>query len=650
MGTLSDNKRAVDWVNGQYQQIKKARQNLETQWYTNLAFFFGRQWVQLMSSQASTTGVQLFTPAAPPWRVRLVINKIRPIIRTELAKTTSQKPQFTVMPRTTEDIDLNASRVAEQILKCEYDEKEVQERIKSAVWWTLTTGTGFLKDYWSASAKPRSGGTGDFKIEALSPFHLMVPNFKQEDIEEMPYVIHASTLSTEAANMQYQKSLGGYEFTEKDANVNAVKDVFEDSFLNLMGAPAVVKSKELLVLECWIKPGWHKQYPNGGLITTCANRVVVNSDKFPFSHGEYPFSKILHIPAGRFYGTSIIEDLIPLQREYNRTRSQVVENKNRMSKLQLLAQEGSVNPSRITNEPGQVILYKPGYQPPTPLPLQNMPPFVSEELNRLQMDFDDISGQHEISRGGAPSQVTAATAISFLQEQDDTKLSPTVSSIERAVGKIGRHILVYAADFWTQERLIRVMGDDGSFDAKMYKGADIHGNTDVIVEAGSGLPTSKAAKQAFIMDLLKLGAIPPDKAIQVLDIGGIEKIYQDYLLDRRQAQRENLVMTKLNANTVLAAQQQGTVTGAEVHSWDNDQLHIMVHNDFRKGQQFESLDPAVQQVFEAHVQAHEQRIQQQQQQQMAQQQQALIGSGQAPPVGGGMVPGGGQPQPMAGGA
>jgi hypothetical protein len=644
MSTLASREeeaRLVSWVTGQYKAIKAARNTLEVQWYTNLAFFFGRQWIQLLATSASKNGVQLTIPPAPPWRVRLVINKIRPTVRTELAKVTSQKPQFTVMPRTTDDLDLVASRVSDQILKCEYDEKEIHEKIKSAAWWALVTGTGFIKDFWDVRATDRQGNKGDFEVEAVTPFHLFVPDLKTEDIEKQPFIIHASTMNVQIANARY-----GTEFKQADSNVDSTQDLLNDSFLNLSGTQATDKRRELLVLECWIKPGWHPQYKDGGLVTIVGDKVVTNRKAFPFKHGEYPFSKIIHIPAGRFYGVSVIEDLIPLQREYNRTRSQIVESKNRMSRPQLTAMEGSINVGRITSEPGQVILYKPGFQPPTPLPMQGLPSYVAEEVMRIQADFDDISGQHEISRGGTPSQVTAATAISFLQEQDDTKLSHTVSSIERAVAKLGRHILTYAADYWTEARLVRVIGLDGSFDAQMYKGSDIRGNTDVIVEAGSGLPTSKAAKQAFLMDLLKMGVLPPERVLEVLDIGGIEKVYQEFLIDKRQAQRENLQMTKLNVATVIAKRDANQPTGADIHDWDNHGVHIIIHDNFRKSQQFESLSYETQQVFQAHVEAHKAMQQQEQQAQLQQQllaQQAGQGAGAVPQSGAGQQ----QPTPEA---
>lgn len=345
------------------------------------------------------------------------------------------------------------------------------------------------------------------------------------------------------------------------------------------------------MLEVWIKPG-NKLLPQGGLVTVVGDTLVQVVNGYPYKHLEFPFAKLDAVQSGKFYATSVIEDVIPIQREYNRTRSQIIEAKNLMSKPKLLAPRGSINPNQITSEPGQVILYQPGFDKPTPMPMPPMPSHVMNEIQQLQQDMDDVSGQHEISRGQNPSQVTAATALSYLQEQDDTKLSDTIASLEEGVEKLGRHILSHVSEFWTTERTVQIVGADGSFDAQVYKGSAIGGNLNVRVEAGSALPQSKAAKQAFVMDLIKMGVIEPQKALEMLDLGGIERVYEDYLTDVRHAQRENI---KLAAGDQAATQP---------NDFDNHAVHIDAHNKFRKGQEYESLPDEIKALFQQHVDLH----------------------------------------------
>lgn len=577
-------KQLILWTKDRYRQIKNARRSIERQWYINLAFYYGKQNIAIASTNASPVGFRLNVPKAPPWRVRLVVNKIRPVIRTELAKIVAQKPRFYVVPASTEDEDLTAARVGEQIFDSVYSDKRLKIIIRRAEWWASICGTGFIKDYWDKDKLDSNGQKGDFCIEPSTPFHVFVPDFDAEEIEDQPYVMHVTTKSVDWVRATYPQLKG------ISADVNAASDLIEDSFMGMIGAQSPGSKNAVLCYEVWIKPKGHPEFPNGGMFQVIGDRIVYLAHSYPYKHGEFPFTKLEHIPSGKFYGSSVIEDLIPLQREYNRTRSQIIENKNRMAKLQLLAPKGSIEAQKITSEPGQVIFYTPGFNPPTPLPLQNLPPYVQQEIAQLQQDMDDISGQHDISRGQNPAQVTAATALSYLQEQDDTKLSGTVESLEAGVEKLGRHVLSYASQYWTEGRLIRVVGRDQSFDAHVYKSADLGGNNDVRVEAGSALPTSKAAKQAFIMDIIKLGGIQINDALQVLDIGGIEKIYEDYLVDIRQAQRENLKMADGES--------------VKPNDFDNHMVHVTTHDKFRKSQQFEMLPDQIKVAFQMHVELH----------------------------------------------
>lgn len=604
-----DKQELVDWANTQYKAIKSARSSIERQWYINLSFYFGKQNIALLSTPSSTGhNFRLQVPKAPPWRVRLISNKIRPIIRTELAKCTAAKPTATVIPASSDDHDIFAARAGEQVYDSIYRRKKVRNVVRRAMFWTLICGNGYIKNWWDPDSQDiDSDQPGDILIEAETPFHVFVPDFREEEIERQPYLIHASTKSADWVNARYGNKLAN----KINPNISAAQDILEDSFINLTGARQL-KKDHILCLEVWIKPGMHPRFPNGGVYTVLGDELIQAHDGWPFAHGEYPFIKLDHIPTGKYYNDSVITDLVPLQKEYNRTRSQIIENKNRMSRQQLLAVAGSIDPSKVTNEPGQIITYKAGYPAPTPLQLQATPTYVIEELNRCLADMDDISGQHEVTKGRVPPGVTAATAISYLQEQDDSKLSHTVDSIEDGIEKLGRQILSHVVSFWDIQRIIRVVGDDGTFDSITLKGSDLRGNTDLKVESGSALPTSKAAKQAFIMDLMKMGFIPPDKGLEVLEIGGINKLYDELQIDIRQAQRENLRLQQPPAmpmaQPVIDPQTQQPTPmppAVPVNTWDNHGIHIETHNKFRKTQKFEVLDDQIKAQFEEHIKTHQ---------------------------------------------
>ena len=680
-----DAKELVAWVKEQYTKMKNARDPYERQWRLNYAMYKGRQYLTYTNLNIGyqTTGGRLMTPPAPPYRVRSVRNMIKPIIRTEMSKLTSNKPNASIVPASSEDKDLFAAQAGEQVWESLYSSKNMHDIFTRAMFWMTITGTSFIKDWWDPNCTYKQGDqvyTGDICLAPVTPFHLFVPDLQEQDIEGQPYVLNAYTKSVEWCKKTYGVDL--------NADVVSGNEIMGDSFFQSQNGNQA-KPDSVLVLEMWVKPGAHKLFPAGGMVTI-AGEVLVGmwTDGMLYQHEQYPFVKFSHIPTGEFYADSVINDLIQPQRDYNRTSSQIIESKNRMARPQLMAEKGSVDVAKITSEPGLVILYKPGMQPPVPLQMQNLPSYVLNELDRAKQDMQDISSQHEVSHGETPSGVTAATAISYLQERDDSAMSTTYQGVEQGYEKLAKHTLSHVVQFWNTPRIVQTTGTDGFFDAIALVGSQISTGTDIRVEAGSALPTSKAAKQAFLLDMMKLGFIPPEKGLELMEMGGVNKLYEELKIDQRQAQRENLRMQALDVQEIfaheaavqqsqqlaemqaqamapqmeqqsMAPQVQGlppemptdpqqaidtvgqldqmmqpqqpqlpptdmgfgqdTNTGqpltippniVEVHTYDNHQVHIDVHNRFRKSQAFEILADPIKAQFEAHVQAHAAAIQQ----------------------------------------
>jgi hypothetical protein len=134
------------------------------------------------------------------------------------------------------------------------------------------------------------------------------------------------------------------------------------------------------------------------------------------------------------------------------------------------------------------------------------------------------------------------------------------------------------------------------------------------------------------MDLMKFGWIDPRKGLELMEVGGINKVYEQFQRDEKQAQRENMRMSKItpddlqqHSETQQALAQIDPQTGeptnpdfrdpqtgqplnppliVPVNTWDDHNTHIEVHNNFRKSQSFELLPEELKSLFEAHVQDH----------------------------------------------
>ena len=650
-------KKLVAWVKSEYEKAKQARKIEEQDWYLQLAFYNGKQYHEWVSKG---NGQVLEAPMNPAGTPRITINRIEPIIRTEIAKTTSGHPSATVIPASNDDDDLMAAQAAEQVWQAMYDKANFQTDIlQKSEFWRAVTGNAFIKTYWDGSAKnveptpvmdPYTGekkviqqvtSVGDVAYEVISPFHLFVPDTTEENLENQPYLFNVYTKSE-----QWVKSTFG-NVLPKDfvpTKVSAT-EILDAALMDNKGS-LTSKPDAVLVIEMWAKPNGCPFLPKGGLVTIVDNEIVQFAENgIPYVHKMYPFAHTYSIPTGKFYRRSVIKNLIPLQRELNRTRSQIIQAKNLMAKPQMMYDEGSVDPKKVSAKAGIWIPVRPGFSRPTPVPIQPLPNYVLQELEHLQADFEDISGQHQVSRGNSGG-VTAATAINYLQERDDSYLSTVFSSIEAAIEKTAKQSLSLFIQYVTTERLVKTTGLDGSFDASMLSGSDIASGNDIRIESGSALPTSKSARQSLITEWMKMGFISPQDGLKILDMGMLKNFYNLIKLDENHASRENLMMKRLTPEAIQQFQQQweqGAAAGEpdkvvpgqvdangqpiplqvpaviQVHDYDNHAVHIEIHNRFRKSQSFETLDDSIKAEFQKHISMHQNALQQQQAEQMAQQ-------------------------------
>lgn len=647
-------KKLVAWIKSEYEKAKTARKTEELEWYQNLAFYNGKQYHEWTTRNNAQV---LEEPKNPQGVPRIVVNRIEPIVRTEIAKTTSGAPSATVIPASNDDDDLMAAQAAEQVWQAMYDKANFQTAVlQKGEFWRSTCGNGFTKTYWDPTKReitptpvtdPFTGQTtteqrvtsvGDVAFEVVSPFHLFVPDLAEEDIEAQPYLFNVYTKSP-----QWVKSTFGSVLPKnfEPAKISA-SDIFNAT---LMGAKNGQNNTEaVLVIEFWAKPNSCPFLPKGGLVTIVDEEIVQLAENgIPYAHKMYPFAHMYGIPTGRFYRRSVVTNLIPLQRELNRTRSQIIQAKNLMARPQMYYIQGTMDPSKITARAGIHIPIRPGFPYPQPVPMQPLPSYIMQELEHLQADFEDISGQHQVSRGGNGG-VTAATAINYLQERDDSYLTTVFASIEAGIEKVAKQALSLFIQYVDTPRLVKTVGLDGAFDASMLAGADIASGNDIRIESGSALPTSKSARQALITEWMKLGFITPQDGLRILDMAMLKSFYNLIKLDENHAQRENLMMKRLTAQDITNFQQnweQGALAGepdkvvpgqvdangqpvplqvpavVQVHDYDNHAVHIEVHNRFRKSQSFETLAPEIKAEFQKHIAMHEAALQQKMMQEMA---------------------------------
>lgn len=562
-----------------YVKAKTARTQFERQWYVNIAYFFGKQWVQWEHSNIPTALGQMFEPPANKSRTRLTINRVRKIMRKELARINKETIRGFVTPNTTDQLDMTATHAADKLVSYLTDVCKIPVAMKRCDFWMLLCGTAFVKDYYDET-KEIGGSLGGPVIEAVSPFHLFVPNLDEPEIENQPWVMHVVVRDPSEVERTYGIKV--------DDAMKLSSTTVESRLMSIMGMTQdQAKMEGVEVKEVWVKPGG-MQYPEGLHLVWTRGRIL-DSGPFPYTHGQFPFTRRQYVESGMFYASTLIEDLIPIQTEYNKTRSQIVEDKNKMAKPMLSAVEGSISPRKIRNVPGEIILHKPGTNPPTPIPLTPIPSYVIDHVRTLANEMDELASQSSEGRE-LPPGVTAATAIAYLQEDETSLLIDTIRDKEEGWKNIIQHVLSYVGQYWDAEHTVKTVGQNENFEAFTFKGSDLRGQTDWRVVVGSGTPKSYPAQQAQIMELLDRGVIPAAMALQRLELGDTARLYEEMQVDVREADLENSKMMEGIPTTV--------------EDYQEHVQHIMSHDNFRKAQQFTDADEQVRMLFNGHVFLH----------------------------------------------
>src|SRR5690606_3554371 len=95
------------------------------------------------------------------------------------------------------------------------------------------------------------------------------------------------------------------------------------------------------------------------------------------------------------------------------------------------------------------------------VPPQPLPQHYLELYLQLQRNMETITGIHDVTQGRRPTGITAATAISLLQEAGQARIRDKARNLEDAIRRMGELIISRILQFYTPDRIIRIRGPEG---------------------------------------------------------------------------------------------------------------------------------------------------------------------------------------------
>lgn len=601
----------VKEVMDDFRNRAEMRRSFDTIWQINMNFLMGNQFCNVgYSGQVEESDRQYF------WQEREVFNHIAPIFDIRYAKLSKIKPEINIVPATNDECDKQSAKLSKKIYKAVKNKLNIGEKINQAIKWSEVCGTVFYKIGWNNAIgqiiakddKGRSIRNGDIEISVVSPFEIYPDSSVCESIEECQSIIHAKAYSTAQIKDIYGVSVKGgkvntYSLDNVSAGVGGLG--FNGTVPKIIEA---VKEDSAVVVERYCRPT--PDYPEGRLTIVAGDKLIYDGI-LPYLCGEeyrrdFPFIKQTSIAEpGSFWGTSVIERLIPVQRAYNAVKNRKHEFINRLSLGVLSVEDGSVDLDNLEDEglcPGKVLVYRQGAVEPKYLQNDAMPKGIESEEENLIEEFKSISGVNDLLSASSMSSQLSGVALELLVTQDETRLNASVESIKCANREIARQVLRLYKQFATAPRLARLVGDNGDTEIFYFTSSDISSD-DIEIESQNDNLSTTAQKREMVMELLSKGVLYDEsgklsnrmkaKILEMLGMGVWENAQDVNELHIKKAGNENLKIIKGEE--------------VKVSEIDAHDLHINEHIAFMLSEEFDKY-PTCEEKFLNHINQHKKML------------------------------------------
>lgn len=560
-------------VTSDYERRREARRPLELQWRLNMNFVEGNQYCEILpGGEIGDGGRQYY------WQEREVYNHIASIVETRQSKLSRTKVGVTVMPFSSDDADTGAAKLSTALIKAVTEQNGMPRLINKAIGWSEVTGCCFFKTVWDASLGETVGVTddgerihaGEARVTVVPPFEIF-PDDVCSPLDECRSVIHAKAYSVAEI-----KDAWGVEVEGTEVDVFSL-DGGSAGRGNAIGVTSTTVPDHCVVIERYTLPS--KEKPEGELAIVAGGKLLYCGD-LPFVTGDndsrgFPFSQMKCLEkTGCFFGTSIVERMIPLQRSYNAVKNRKHEYMNRIAAGVLLVEDGSVDIDNLEEEglrPGKVLVYRQGADKPRFMDAGSVPSDFRYEEERLLSEFITISGVSELSKYSQTYGSMSGTAISLLVEQDDTRLAITSDSIRLCVKDVCAKIVRLYKQFGTGVRFKRLAGENGEPELTYFTASDLSCD-DLVFDCENELNDTLASRRNMVLELIRMGVLADEngrvdrrakvKILEMLGMGNWESGRDVDECQRKRAMRENLALGK---------------EPLEVCEYDDHEIHAAEH-------------------------------------------------------------------------
>lgn len=515
----------------------------------------------------------------PSWMSTPVINLVFSAIETMVPILTHSNPQIAVAPQEPQDEAI--ASVIGKLLECIWEANDMSVKLPKIVRNMLIFGNGFVKILWNQDLRK---GLGDIDIVPVDPSHIFFSPFSKT-LQESEYVIHAENLPKRFVKRLFpgvdlEDEVGPQvdhltidrTATSRDNKPGALEkfrltdgSAVEDTRATEAGSQDNQKEDLVTVIERWSRR-------EGGQVfqTVVVNQKLVIDRPAIGTNGRFPFVHFVdYQTTWSAWALGEVQAVDQLQISINRRRGHIQDILRYTASPMLVVDPASgLEYENIRPRPNLVLPAEGGLQSVGWVQPPGIPNSLFEANSLDKEDFEMILGRADVQSGTTPPGVEAGYAIQLLQEAANVRMQLKVRNLENAIKQIGEILIGFIQEFYTTERVFRVVGfeiaklqqpftkdsfiainqpsggmaigEDGEpGPAEVLNEIPPIGSAefDVRIGPGSTLPISRIARFTQVMEMFAAGIVDDE---EVLKNSGLP--HWDEILVRNRMWRQQMAM------------------------------------------------------------------------------------------------------------
>ena len=583
-----EEKKLIKTVERLFEKAKRARSQYDGDWLDNYLMFRGKQWKE----------------QRPSYRHSEVVNFIFRVIQSTVPMQVDARPRFEFLPEEPSDYEL--SQILNEVAEADWQKNNWQEQLLEVVYDGAFYGAGLSHVCQDEEANL---GVGKVDYSSVDPFHCFPDPDARDVNKESGFFIVAKPTDVAKIKAEYPDKKDFIKPDLLDLMKGSKTDFTPlkrrspvDNKVVVEGSQTLdlVDKEKALLITCYMTPEFcHDDYeevektlkdpeggpdqveyeqrarwPKGRKVVVC-NGILLEGDKPLYDDAKIPLQRYVNYLLPReFWGISEVEQLKGPQRMFNKTFCFALDVLTLMgTPIWINPTTSGVDSENLMNRPGLVVESNDADNAPYRVEGVQLQPYVLQIADKLAEYVDSISGSQDVSRGIQPTGVTAASAITALQEAANTRVRLKAKLLDGYLQQVGQAWLSRTFQFRSAPEIFRLTNNEGAskyfrMHVEQYdktepvmdpmtgatteqptgeRGTRVHyqpfeqngqmdpekarqyetqGRFDVRVSTGSSLPFNKAEKEARLTKLFELGIVDEEEVLKGTEYPNYEAVLQ----------------------------------------------------------------------------------------------------------------------------